>query len=135
MKKLKIIVVENDANERQFIYEGFNESGLFEVIACVAKAGELFTELRTKGNIPDLILSDLNMPGKGGIDILAEMQSEPDFSHIPVVIMSTSGEEINRKRCIALGAFDYIVKPDTFLEYAEFASDLYERVFRHVAHT
>ena len=76
---------------------------------------------------PDLILSDLNMPGKNGYDILSEMRANPLLARIPVVITSTSTARSIMDKCLALGAADYVVKPDTFIEYAPFVRQLHRR--------
>ncbi|HEU4903911.1 MAG TPA: response regulator, partial [Flavisolibacter sp.] len=91
MKTYKIIVVENDEDEQLFMKEGFDSSGLFEIITMLKSGDELFDWLeRNTGNQPDLILSDLNMPGKNGYDIIDEIKASPVYAAIPVVITSTS---------------------------------------------
>ena len=71
-----------------------------------------------------MILSDLNMPGKNGYDILELMQISPTFQRIPVMITSTSSSRDAADKCLRMGAAAYLVKPDTFLEYALYAQKL-----------
>jgi CheY-like chemotaxis protein len=129
MKKYKIIIVENDDDEQLFMKEGFDAAGLFEIIAQVRNGDTLFDWLDLNQNaLPDVILSDLNMPGKNGYDVINEVKTNPLYSHIPVVITSTSSTKTIIDRCLAYGAADYIVKPETFVEYVPYVKNLYNRI-------
>lgn len=129
MKRYKIIIVENDEDEQLFMKEGFETANLFEVIAVVLNGDTLFEWLTQNINsLPDIILSDLNMPGKNGYDVIKEVKSNPLYSHIPVVITSTSSTRTIMEKCLTAGASEYIVKPETFVEYVPYVKDLYNRV-------
>jgi CheY-like chemotaxis protein len=60
---------------------------------------------------PDIILMDLNMPVKNGIDGLRDLKNEPTTKHIPVVIVTTRGEPAALDVCKQLGCADFIMKP------------------------
>jgi len=129
MKKYKIIIVENDEDEQFFMKEGFDAADLFEILAQVKNGDALLEWLDGTGAIaPDLILSDLNMPGKNGYDVIAEMKVHPKYGGTPVVIISTSSTQSIVDKCLALGAADYLVKPDTFTEYVPFVKNLYRLI-------
>jgi CheY-like chemotaxis protein len=129
MKKYRIIIVENDDDEQVFMKEGFDAAGLFDIIAQLRNGDTLFEWLSdNKHTLPDVILSDLNMPGKNGYDVINEVKTNPLYSHIPVVITSTSSTKTIIDKCIAMGAADYIVKPDTFVEYVPYVKNLYKRI-------
>jgi CheY-like chemotaxis protein len=68
---------------------------------------------------PGLIFLDLNMPVKDGRTALREIKSDPDLKHIPIVIMTTSRDEIDVFKSYDLGANSYVVKPVTFGKMAE----------------
>ncbi len=63
---------------------------------------------------PDLVLLDLNLPGLSGLDVLAALKADQTLASMPVVVFSSSSREQDRKNSFALGARDYLVKPDTF---------------------
>lgn len=127
MRTYKIIIVENDEDEQFFMKEGFNAVDLFQIVAQVENGDELLAWLREHPeSMPDLILSDLNMPGKNGYDVIADIKATLAFAHIPVIITSTSSTRTIIEKCLALGAADYIVKPDTFVEYMTYARQLYD---------
>ena len=129
MKKYKIIIVENDEDEQFFMKESFDEVGLFDILDQV-KNGDALLELMEKpgATLPDIILSDLNMPGKNGYDIIVELKEHPVFNKIPVVITSTSSTKSIADKCLNLGAADYLVKPDTFIEYTPYVKQFYQRI-------
>jgi two-component system, chemotaxis family, response regulator Rcp1 len=60
---------------------------------------------------PNLILLDLNLPKKGGLEVLTTLQANPEWSSIPVVVFTSSSRASERAKCLALGAVDYITKP------------------------
>jgi CheY-like chemotaxis protein len=129
MKKYKIIIVENDEDEQLFMKEGFETVDLFEIVGQVTNGDTLFEWLEQNLNtLPDIVLSDLNMPGKNGYDVIREIKSNPLYSHIPVVITSTSSTLTIMEKCIAAGASDYVVKPETFVEYVPYVRNLYRRI-------
>jgi CheY-like chemotaxis protein len=129
MIKYKLIIVENDEDEQFFMKEGFDVAGVFEIIAQLKNGDALFEWLEQHMNtLPDVILSDLNMPGKNGYDILEGIKANPAYQHIPVIITSTSSAKIMIDRCLGLGAAGYKVKPDTFVAYAPFAAELYKLI-------
>ncbi|EPG66949.1 response regulator [Leptospira wolffii] len=71
---------------------------------------------------PDLILLDLNLPKKNGLEVLEELKSDPDYKRIPVVVLTTSGSDRDVIETFNLHANSYIQKPveyENFLEAME----------------
>lgn len=68
---------------------------------------------------PDLILLDLNLPRKNGMEVLAEIKSDEALSTIPVCILTTSQEEEDILKSYKLHANCYIVKPVDFAAFAK----------------
>src|SRR5438045_6929621 len=121
MRKYAIVIVENDDDEQFFMKEGIIASGLFEILGQFYSGEELFEWLEQSPKIlPEIILSDLSMPGKNGYDILSEMKGNPLYKEIPIVITSTSSTRSTVDRCLTLGASAYMEKPDTFINYGPF---------------
>ena len=74
------------------------------------------------GHRPDLVLLDLNLPGVDGLDVLAEMKSDPELRRIPVVVLTTSSSEADIHRAYDLGVNSYVTKPvglDGWLEVVQ----------------
>jgi chemotaxis family two-component system response regulator Rcp1 len=75
---------------------------------------------------PDLILLDLNLPKKNGMEVLSEISQHAHLSTITVVVVTTSAAETDLKKCIALGAKRCIIKPLEFDEYVRQLSAVQE---------
>ena len=70
---------------------------------------DLFEALKTE--IPDLIVLDIMLPGKDGMEILTELRANPDTKDISVIMATAKGTEIDKIQGLDKGADDYLVKP------------------------
>ena len=75
-------------------------------------------------NIPVVILLDLKLPKYSGLEVLKVIKSHPVFQTIPVVVLTSSGEESDVKSAYKLGANSYIVKPVNFDKFIEVAAQI-----------
>ena len=122
MNKQPILIAEDDADDRYLLQTAFSEIGFSEQIDFVENGIEVFTYLENiyaNNNmemkaLPGFILLDLNMPKKDGREVLKELKQHPVFKKIPVIVFTTTKNEIEIKRCYELGANSYVVKPITF---------------------
>ncbi len=73
---------------------------------------------------PRVVLLDLKMPKVNGIEVLERLKSDPRTKMIPVVVLTSSAEDPDIKRCYELGANSYIVKPVEFDNFAKAVSTL-----------
>jgi len=129
MEKVKVVLIDNDEDELLFMKDGFESTGLFTLMAHTSNSDELFEFLNNSQEaLPDLIISDLNMPRKNGIDILRAIRGNPVFSHIRVIILSISASKIFTQQALNAGAYAYFAKPEKFNDYAPFARMIYEKV-------
>jgi len=103
----KILIVEDDIYMQLILKEFL--SNVYETEVCINGMDALVTI--QNGNIPDLIISDLNTAKLSGLELLGQLQASDFFRKIPVIIVS--GEDSSEKRilCLNAGADDYIVKP------------------------
>ena len=65
---------------------------------------------------PDLIILDIMLPGKDGVQVLAEIKSNPETSSIPVIMATAKGTEMDKIYGLDMGADDYLVKPFGVME-------------------
>lgn len=122
MSEFVILIAEDDADDRYLIQTAFDEKGFSEKIDFVENGVELLNYLdsiyqdkRTEDkSYPGFILLDLNMPKKDGREVLKELKQHPVFKKIPVIIFTTTKNELEIKRCYELGANSYVVKPISF---------------------
>jgi two-component system, chemotaxis family, response regulator Rcp1 len=63
---------------------------------------------------PDLVLLDLNLPRKGGLEVLMEIQGDDRLRNLQVIVFTSSSLATDRKKSLALGAQEYITKPSSF---------------------
>ena len=60
---------------------------------------------------PDLIVLDVNMPEKNGIQVLAELREDPDFASIPILMLTVHSDRATFRDAMMGGAVDYVLKP------------------------
>lgn len=103
-----ILLVEDESFIVQ-MYQSKLESSGFSVYPCenVAIAEKTLYE---EGKSVDLILLDLILPEKGGMELLAELKEKKEYKDIPVIILSNLSAQQDIDQALKLGAVDYIVK-------------------------
>lgn len=74
--------------------------------------------------VPAVILLDLKMPRVSGLEVLRELKSHPQFRAIPVVVLTSSSEDVDVRTAYELGANSYIVKPVNFDKFMEVAAQI-----------
>lgn len=105
MKTRRILTIEDDGAIRRGIVDSLTFAG-FEVLE--ASDGNDGLEMAVRADF-DLLLLDLVLPGRGGLEILREVRvARPT---VPVIILSARGEENDRVQGLRFGADDYVVKP------------------------
>ncbi len=102
-----IILVEDDA----FMQTILNQSLVQHYHITTFNNGLEAIAFLQKGNIPDVIISDLNVPQVNGLQLIEQLKSSGFFSAVPIIILS--GEKSTEKKieCLEAGADDYIEKP------------------------
>ena len=105
--RIKILAVEDDSY-MQLILKKFL-SKTYDVEICTTAMNAL--SYVQNGNIPDLIITDLNTPNLSGLDLIAQLQASDFFKSIPIIILSGEDGSETRIKCLDSGADDYIVKP------------------------
>lgn len=101
-----ILVVEDSADVREYI-KGTLEPSFRVVEAADGREGME----KARDIIPDLIISDIMMPGKDGYELCRELKSQRDTSHIPIILLTAKAAEENIIEGLETGADDYITKP------------------------
>ena len=73
---------------------------------------------------PVFILLDLGLPKVSGLEVLRQLKTNPSSSSIPVIVLTTSGEDSDIKEAYKLGCNSYIVKPVEFDKFMEVATQI-----------
>ncbi|PIR16424.1 MAG: hypothetical protein COV46_08435 [Deltaproteobacteria bacterium CG11_big_fil_rev_8_21_14_0_20_49_13] len=117
-RPISILLVEDNEGDIRLIQEAMKEAG-FKNITTVAKDGsEAMNILRNSKNI-DLVILDLNLPGKNGRDVLKDIKTDNNLKHIPVIVLSSSSAEEDIVNCYNMYANCYITKPLEIAEYQD----------------
>lgn len=110
-----IIMVDDDADDRFLVQAAFEDNDLNPNIEFFENGDSLLTFLNTNlHNLPQLILLDLNMPGKSGNDVIKSIKANNDLKLIPIIVFSTSKTPCDVNQAYANGANSYIVKPSGY---------------------
>ena len=116
---VEILFAEDNIDDANLTLRALKKSGLTNSIFHVNDGAEAIDFIEKKGLYTSrksqkplkLILLDLKMPKVSGIEVLERIKSNPLYKSIPVVILTSSKEDPDIKRCYELGANSYIVKP------------------------
>lgn len=111
-----ILMAEDNPTDVLLIRGALADSGLLHTLHVVENGIEAMKFLHQQGKYaetpcPDIILLDLNMPRKDGLEVLAEIKIDLKLKNIPVIILTTSGSKEDIARAYASHADCYIIKP------------------------
>ncbi|MCW3091565.1 MAG: response regulator [Ferruginibacter sp.] len=120
MSKHLILIAEDDADDRYLMKTALEETGMAGEVKYVENGVEVINFLDSISaqagqlNYPKFILLDLNMPKMDGREVLKKIKSTDAYRKIPVIIFSTTKNQLEVKRCYDLGANTYVVKPVSY---------------------
>lgn len=119
---ISVLLVEDDPGDVLLVKEAFADNKVGNVLSVVNDGVEAMRYVRGEGAYahavrPDLILLDLNMPRKNGIEVLEEIKGDARLSMIPIVVLTTSEAEEDIVRAYKLHANAYITKPVDFEQF------------------
>ncbi len=118
---IDILLVEDNEDDIVYVGEAFKEARLANPIHVVRDGEEALSYLRHQGKfkdsrLPGLILLDINMPKKNGIEVLQDIKADPTLCHLPVIMLTTSERDVDITRSFSAGACSFIRKPVGFDE-------------------
>ncbi len=107
-----LVVIEDSDEDFDTVQQAVKRAGITADVFRAATGVDGLTVLRAQASTgPTLVLMDLNTPGTDGREALAAIKSDPAFKSVPVVVLSTSGNQRDIGFCYAAGANAYHVKP------------------------
>ncbi|HWH68652.1 MAG TPA: response regulator [Candidatus Sulfotelmatobacter sp.] len=121
-QKVAILVAEDEANDQTFIRMAFEEAGVTGPVHIVNNGVEAIAYIMGEGKYadrgqypyPTFILTDLKMPHADGFAVLKHLQSNPQWTIIPTVVLSASNDSDDIKKAYQLGARAFHRKPNTY---------------------
>jgi CheY-like chemotaxis protein len=112
-KKIHVLLVEDDDLDVLNAQRAMRDQPAIGSVTMARDGKHALDVLRSK-RLPTrrlVVLLDLRMPGMGGLEFLGELRRNPDLHCVPVVVLSNSDAEEDRKAAYALNAAGYLVKP------------------------
>ena len=121
-RPIEILLVEDSPSDAEFTAEALKEAKVRNHLSLVEDGVQAMEFLRRQGRYtqaprPDLIMLDLNLPRKDGLEVLAELKADDQLKLIPVVVLTTSRAEEDVLRAYQLHANCYITKPVDFQQF------------------
>ena len=104
----RVVLADDNADMRAYVRRILEEGG-YQVQSVEDGAAAL--DAVREGSVPDLVISDVMMPGMDGFQLLAALRSDPDLEGLLVILLSARAGEEARVEGLAAGADDYLVKP------------------------
>jgi CheY-like chemotaxis protein len=119
-----VLLVEDDPGDVLMTREAFEHHKIHNQLHVVNDGEQAIQFLRQLGEYagaprPGLILLDLNLPRRDGLEVLAELKGDPELRVIPVVILTTSQADEDILRSYALHANAYVSKPVDFERFMD----------------
>jgi CheY-like chemotaxis protein len=127
-KMVNILLVEDDEVDIMNVKRAFKKNNITNPLNICNNGLEALDFLRGKtepfGEIPKIILLDLNMPKMGGIEFLREIRKDEKLKNISVFVMTTSNEDKDKVDAYNLNVAGYILKPLSMERFVEAVSTL-----------
>ena len=105
--KRKILAIDDEKSIRFIVENTFNKE--FEVTTLSHGMDALY--YIQSGNLPDVIICDVEMPVMNGFDFIKRIRESGFFDEIPLIMLSGKEESADKIKCFEMGADDYVVKP------------------------
>lgn len=121
---VEILLVDDDPLDVRLTVETMKKCKLHAHLNVVGDGTEALDFLRRRGRyadapLPALVLLDVNMPRKGGLEVLREIKQDPSIRHIPVVVLTTSESEQDVFRAYDWHANCFITKPVDLAQFTK----------------
>ena len=120
-KALNILLIEDDQVDVMNVRRAFEKNRIANPLYVAGDGVEALEMLRSH-KVPQqrrIVLLDLNMPRMNGIEFLRELRADPNLSHTPVIVLTTSDDERDKINAYNLNVAGYLLKPVTFINFVE----------------
>ena len=131
-KTVEILLVEDSLYDAEMTIRALKKINIVNTLIHLKDGSEGLDFIFCKGEFsdrdkcihPKVILLDLKMPKVDGMEFLQKIKSDPETQNIPVVVLTSSNEDPDIKRCYELGVNSYIVKPVEYDNFTKAVADL-----------
>ena len=124
-KSMPILLVEDNYNDVLLIKRAFRKADIKPILSIVSDGDEAVAYLSQEGQyadetrfpVPMLILLDLKLPRRSGLEVLAWLKQQPVLKRLLVIVLTSSQEEGDLSQAYDLGANSYLLKPIDFQDF------------------
>ncbi|MDH3973081.1 MAG: response regulator [Deltaproteobacteria bacterium] len=109
MEPKQALLVDNSTQTRDIITKILIDAGYSVKFALNGKEG--LTKLYNKNNFFDLVITEVNLPGTGGLNLIRMTRNELRHKKIPIIAMADNFEKQRVEECVKAGATDLLLKP------------------------
>ena len=127
----RILLVEDDRKDAELTLEALSEYNLANEVVVARDGEEALDYLYRRGKFqtvaggnPAAILLDLKLPKVNGLEVLGRIRADEKLKMIPVIVLTSSRQEEDLKKCYQLGVNAYVVKPVDFHEFINAVKEL-----------
>ncbi|MBB6098535.1 CheY-like chemotaxis protein [Deinobacterium chartae] len=131
MDAKRILLVDDNEHDIELALAAFEGADMANSVAIARDGEEALAYLRREGMFasrssadPLVVLMDLKMPKLSGLEVLRIMRQDARFRHLPVVMLTSSREQMDLNQCYACGANAYVVKPVDFAAFLQVVQTL-----------
>jgi two-component system response regulator len=122
-----VLLVEDNPNDEELTCDALSRNGLLNAVIVARDGAEALDYLFGRGSyqgrdvndLPVVVLLDLNLPKLSGMDVLRAIRADARTRLLPVVILTSSGEDIDLVDGYENGANSYVVKPVGYSEFTD----------------
>jgi len=127
MKDKHILLVEDNPDDEALTLRALKKNNIFNKVVVTRDGAEALDYMFAEGtyaqrdihDLPEVILLDLKLPKIDGVEVLARLRANEHTRKTPIVILTTSNEDIDIAKCYESGANSYIQKPVDFDQFME----------------
>lgn len=129
MADCKILIIDDDEDDVEILVDAFTKSGV-NGVQYVHSAMQAFMYLQQVAVdcLPKLIVTDHFLPGITGAEFLKDLKAMDKYKHIPVIVLASTKSDKELERYRQMGALDYMIKPVSYDEYVQVATDIKSKV-------
>jgi len=119
-----IFLVDDDEDDHFLIQLVFNRYSPEFIVKALHNGEELLRTLEQATVLPTLILLDINMPRMGGFEALKLIRQASKYDSVPVIMLTTSDQTVDKQRALELKANGFITKPNSIEQLNQLALEL-----------
>ena len=125
-EEITILIVDDDEGHCELIEMSLREGGIVNDIVIFSDGEEILNFLFRKGDGPHrkdkngyVLLLDIRMPKVDGLEVLARIKEDDELKHLPVLMLTTTDDPREVRKCHKLGCSNYITKPIIYADFVK----------------